>query len=94
MATVQSTHLLSFNGMAVGTQDLTFPGTLPTATTPCPIFGLSNRTIQGISAATAAQIVAFPPALTQVNIDWFVKNQRFTGTILVSEATASVISAS
>jgi len=93
MAVVQSVHLLSFNGMAVGTQDQTFPGTLPTATSPCPIFGLSNRAIQGISAATAAQIAAFPPALTSVNIQWFNKNQRFTGTILVSEATASVISA-
>lgn len=93
MALVQSTHLLSFNGESVNSGDQVFPGTLPTAASPCPIFGLPARSIQGISAATAAQIVTFPPALTSVNIEWFVKNQRFTGTILVSETTANVIAA-
>lgn len=95
MALVQSVHLLSINGQQPNTvPDLTFPGIAPTATSPCPVFGLQNRNILGLSAATAAQVAAFPPAQSVVYMQWYHKNQRFTGTILTSEAPATIIGAS
>jgi len=94
MSVLQSVHLLSVNGQPVNTiPDQNFPGIAPTAASPCPIFGLSNKHIQGVSVPTAAQVASFPPAQAVVYINYQNGNQRFTGTILTSETAAAIISA-
>lgn len=66
-----------------------YPGVAPTLASPSPVFGLSTGIIQGISAYSNA---ANPTGLTQVNISYFVSAQKFTGTLIIPEVTATVIS--
>lgn len=67
---------------------LNYPGVAPTAASPCPVFGLNTAIVQGISAYSNT---ANPSGLTQVNIAYWVLNQRFTGTLILPDVTATVI---
>lgn len=83
MATIQSVNVLA--------APLNYPGNLPTAASPSPVFGLSNYHTQGVSAYSNA---ANPTGQSQVNIDYWVGNQHFTGTLICSQAVSAIISAS
>lgn len=65
-----------------------FPGVAPTTASPCPVFGLNTLIVQGIASYSNA---ANPAGLTQVNISYFVANQKFSGTLILSDVTATVI---
>lgn len=83
MATVQSVNVLA--------APINYPGIVPTAASPSPVFGLSNAHIQGVSIYSNA---ANPTGQSQVNIDYFVSAQKFTGTLICSQTAAAIIAAS
>lgn len=83
MATIQQVHILA--------APINFPGVLPTAASPCPIFGLPAARVQGVATYSNT---ANPAGNASVNMDYFVANQKFTGTLIVSETVAAIIAAS
>lgn len=68
-----------------------YPGIAPTTASPSPYFGLNSGIIQGVSVYSNA---ANPTGQAAVNIDYFVLNQRFTGTLIVSQTAAAIVAAS
>lgn len=94
MATIQSVHLLSVNGLTPGNNQTGFPGTQPTAASPSPVFGLSNAHIQGVSPIALGANTTFPTAQSIVYVDYFNSAQKQTGFIYCSETAAAIITAS
>lgn len=83
MAIVQSVNVLAAPS--------NYPGVVPTAASPCPVFGLPSGRIQGVSVYSNT---ANPTGQSAVNIDYFVLNQKFTGTLICSQTAAAIIAAS
>lgn len=83
MATVQLVNVLS--------APINYPGIVPTPASPSPQFGLSNAHIQGAAIYSNA---ANPTGQSQVNIDYFVSAQKFTGTLILTQALSAIISGS
>lgn len=83
MAVLQSVHVL--------VAPSNYPGVVPTAASPSPVFGLSSARTQGVSVYSNS---ANPTGQSQVNIDYFISNQKFTGTLICSETAAAIIAAS
>lgn len=83
MATIQSVNVLS--------APANYPGVQPTAASPSPIFGLPAGHVQGVGIYSNA---ANPTGQSQVNIDYFVSAQKFTGTLICTQTAAAIIAAS
>lgn len=83
MAVLQTVHVLS--------APINYPGVLPTTASPCPTFGLSSARTQGVAIYSNT---ANPAGNASVNIDYFVGNQKFTGTLIVSETALAIVAAS
>lgn len=83
MAILQSVNVLS--------APLNYPGVVPTTASPSPVFGLSSARTQGVAVYSNT---ANPTGNSQVNIDYFIGNQKFTGTLICSQTAAAIISAS
>lgn len=83
MAILQSINVLSAPG--------NYPGNVPTAASPSPVFGLSSSRVQGVSVYSNS---ANPTGQSAINIDYFVGNQKFSGTLIASQTAAAVIAAS
>lgn len=56
------------------------------------VYGINSSLNESVLAATAAQIVTYPSALSQINRRYFSNSQQNTGTLIVTESVASVIS--
>jgi uncharacterized protein (UPF0333 family) len=54
------------------------------------VFGLPIINWDSATAATAAQIAAYPGAATQISVRYWRKNQQLTGTYLVVEAVSAI----
>jgi len=83
MATLQSVNVLSAPS--------NYPGVVPTAASPSPVFGLPSARIQGVGVYSNT---ANPTGQSQVNIDYFVGAQKFSGTLICSQTAAAIIAAS
>jgi hypothetical protein len=83
MATVQSVNCLAAPD--------NYPGNVPTSASPSPVFGLSNTTIQGVAVYSNS---ANPTGQSQVNITYYVSNQKYSGTLICSQTAAAIIAAS
>jgi len=68
-----------------------YPGVAPTAASPCPLFGATTANIQGVAVYSNA---ANPTGHAAVNYHWWIANTKFTGTLIVVETQANIISAS
>ncbi len=83
MALIQSVNVLACPS--------NYPGTVPTAASPSPVFGLPANRIQGLAVYSNS---ANPTGNSSVNIDYFVGNQKFSGTLICSQTAAAIIAAS
>lgn len=83
MAVLQLVHVLAAPS--------NYPGVVPTAASPSPVFGLSSARTQGVAVYSNS---ANPTGQSQVNIDYFIQNQKFTGTLICTEAATAIITAS
>jgi len=83
MAILQSVNVLA--------APANYPGNTPTTASPSPVFGLPSGRIQGVATYSNS---ANPTGQSQVNIDYFVGNQKFTGTLICSQTAAAIIAAS
>lgn len=81
---LQSVHVVQLsNGQAA-----------PLSTTTGTIYAINNSRIKRLLAATPAQIVTYPNALTQIQNIYWSNAQQLTGTLIVTEAIATVQAAS
>lgn len=83
MATLQSVNVLAAPS--------NYPGVVPTAASPSPVFGLPAARIQGVSVYSNS---ANPTGQSAVNMDYFILNQKFTGTLILTQTAAAIIAAS
>lgn len=83
MATIQSVNVLAAPD--------NYPGVTPTTASPSPVFGLPSGTVQGVAVYSNT---ANPTGQSQVNISYFVGNQKFSGTLICSQTAAAIIAAS
>ena len=58
---------------------------------PCPTLGLSVDNFVEIAPATASQITAYPSAVTQIKVKYFLGQQIFTGAYITGVALGTVI---
>lgn len=66
----------------------------PLSTGAGTVYIIQNSLTDSITAATAAQIVTYPNALTQINKRYWSNASQGTGTMIVTETVAAVIAAS
>jgi len=66
----------------------------PLSTTTGTLYAIANNQIKTVKAATAAQIVTYPNALTQINKIYYKQAQTLTGTAICTEAVSVVLAAS
>ena len=68
--------------------------TVASAGSPCPVIGINNQRILGVSNATTAQIASYPGTVSQIDYLYQRDNQAFTGTMLVKESVSTIVTAS
>lgn len=83
MAVIQSTNILSAPS--------NYPGTVPTAASPSPVFGLPSTIIQGVAVYSNS---ANPTGQSAINISYWVGNAKFSGTLIATQTAAAIIAAS